>query len=439
MKTRREFLSNGIIGAATTWCLPAFLQSTMHGLHAGAIERGLANTTGKDNPILVVVQLGGGNDGLNTIIPHSDDNYHRARPKIKIAGDKILKVTEEFGFHPSMARMRALYDDGNLAVLNGIGYPNPNRSHFRSMEIWHTASDADKSSKHGWLGKYFDNNCSGEDPVVGIHLGNQNPQAFWSESSKGVSFTNPNQFKPNQPEGMMMMDDDGDPSMSEQGGEESDGYPDNNSGDSISMLANGSKQTPGVDLLGFLKKTSLDAQISSDLVQKIVAKSPASEGYPGSKFARDLQLVARMILGDMPTRVYYVNHGGFDTHANQAATHERLLLELSEGMGTFCSDLKKHGVFDRVVVMAFSEFGRRVAENGSGGTDHGAAGPLFMAGGKIKAGIHGAYPSLTDLNRGDLKFHTDFRQVYTTVLKEWLQVDSAKILGKNFDALPIFV
>ncbi len=423
MKTRRQFIRSSMMGMAASWTLPSFLNSTILSMDLAAAT---APSTGKDQPILIVLQMGGGNDGLNTIIPHADDAYHRARSSLAIAPGDVLRIDDHLGMHPQLSGLKNLYDSGHLAVINGVGYPNPNRSHFRSMEIWHTASDADKNASHGWIGRYFDSNCTGQPPTVGVNIGNTTPQAFVAESPLGVSFSDPRQFQAAgaEDEPMMAADDDSDDPT---GG---------NAGGSIDMLG-GAAQTSG-DPLSFLRRTTLDAELSSRDIQDLVRRTPAGSGYPNGRLARDLRLVAQLIAGGLPTRVYYVHQGGYDTHANQRGTHDRLMGELSTSLAAFCKDLQQQGNFNRVAIMTFSEFGRRVAENGSRGTDHGAAGPMFLLGGAVRPGLHGVQPDLGDLDRGDLKHHTDFRAVYAAVLDQWLRVPPQPILGRDFPRPALF-
>ncbi len=417
MKTRRQFIRSGMMGMAATWTLPAFLNETILSMDLQASHSPIQVTNGKDGPILVVVQLGGGNDGLNTIVPFADDAYFKARPNLKVTPSEILKIDDYMGFAPQLEGLKSLYDQGHLALINGVGYPNPNRSHFRSMEIWHTASDSDKNVAHGWLGRYFDNTCEGVDPTVGVNIGKQMPQAFAGESPNGMTMGNPKQF---------VLQQDPEDLISEESGEMS--------GSSIDTI--GIASAPGTgNPLDYLERTALDAEVSSQEIQQIVSTVKTKHSYPNSGLARDLQLVAQLIAGGMKSRVYYVSQGGYDTHSNQANTHARLTGDFSGAIEAFCQDLKKLGIFDRVMILGFSEFGRRVQENSSRGTDHGAAGPGFVLGGKVKGGSYGKYPSLTDLNRGDLIHNVDFRSVYSTILDRWMKVDSTATLKNKFPHL----
>lgn len=436
LRTRREFLRSTVLGGALATTVPAFLANTFAALQAQAADSALQTATGRDNSILVVLQMAGGNDGINTIVPFTNDHYHRARTKIGIAASDVLKLNDEVGFHPSLTGFKDLYDNGSLAVIQGIGYPNPNRSHFRSTEIWQTASDSEKFEKYGWLGRYFDNACSGCDPTIGVSIGRQMPQAFAASHPLGISLENPQQYR--------FMDSDrhhadmADSFRKLNAMDQSlpmDATADSNSGASIGAIHGKTAHTGSA--LDFLERTSMDAQVSSDKILAISNKVQNQATYPASQLANSLKLVARLIAGGLPTRVYYVSQGGYDTHANQVPTQQRLLKELGDSVKAFTQDLKAQGNLSRVLVMTFSEFGRRVAENANGGTDHGAAAPMFIIGEKVKAGLLGKYPSLApeDLMNGDVKFTTDFRSVYAGVLEAWLKTSSAPILGKHFDPL----
>ncbi|MDD5199528.1 MAG: DUF1501 domain-containing protein [Terrimicrobiaceae bacterium] len=417
LHTRRKFLRTSILGGAVAWTLPAFIDRTFAALDAGAAGSLVQTATGRDGPILVILQLSGGNDGLNTVIPYADDAYHRARPRIGVPEKSVLRLCDHAGLHPRLPKFAQLYGEGHATVLQGVGYPNPNRSHFRSMEIWQTASDADRVEPHGWLGRYFDNCCKGQDPAVGISLGAQMPQAFSAAEPMGIALENPGRFR--FAEGSEVMRDA--PAES------------SNDGGSIGALAGGT--TSDLDAFHYIERVALDAQVASDRISEIVRRHPAAGNYPHSRLGQDLQLVSQLIAGGMPTRVYYVSIGGFDTHANQAGVHEQLLGQLDDALAAFTADLRTQGNFDRVLLLTFSEFGRRVQENGGGGTDHGTAAPMFLLGGGVRPGLAGSAPSLTDLDAGDLKHTVDFRSVYATLLEKWLRVPGDKVLGRKFPTL----
>lgn len=437
LHTRREFLRRTVLGSSLAWTVPVFLADTFAVLQADAADKATQIATGKDAAILVVLQMAGGNDGINTVVPFANDHYRNARPKIALKADDVLKLNDQIGLHPAMKGFKELYDAGQLAIVQGVGYPNPNRSHFRSTEIWQTASDANRVEKNGWIGRYFDSACAGADPTVGVVIGNQLPQSFFAAKPKGIVFNNPQNYrfmatgdteesykKLNDAEMTGMTPDDGGDSP--------------NSGGSIGMLPAGMPMTGG-RAVDFISRTALDAQHSSDEVRAIAAKVQNSATYPGSTLGNGLKMVAKLIGGGMTTRVYYVSQGGYDTHTNQVATQQRLLADLADSVKAFTADMRAQGNDGRVLVMTFSEFGRRVAENANGGTDHGAAAPMFVIGNKVKAGLLGKYPSLApqDLYQGDVKYNVDFRSVYAGVLENWLKTNSAPVLGKQFTPLQV--
>jgi uncharacterized protein (DUF1501 family) len=433
LHTRREFLRRTVLGSALSWTVPAFLADTFSALQAQAADSAIQTTTGKDATILVVLQMAGGNDGINTVVPYANDFYHKARPKIGLKSDEVLKLNGEIGLHGAMKGFKELYDAGQLSVIQGVGYPNPNRSHFRSTEIWQTASDSNKVEKNGWIGRYFDNACPGADPTVGVTIGNQLPEAFFAAKPKGIVFNNPQNYR------FMANGNATEESYKKLNElEMSSPLPDDNSGGSIAMLPAGMPMTGG-RAVDFITRTALDAQHSSDEIRGIAAKVENQAVYPPSQLGNSLKMVAKLIGGGLATRVYYVSQGGYDTHTNQVASQQRLLGDLAESVKSFTDDLRAQGNMGRVLVMTFSEFGRRVSENANGGTDHGAAAPMFIVGDKVKSGLLGKYPSLApqDLYQGDVKYNVDFRSVYAGVLESWLKTKSAPILGKQFAPLAV--
>jgi uncharacterized protein (DUF1501 family) len=438
LQTRRDFLRTGVLGGALSWTVPAFLSNTFSALHAEAADAATQTATGKDSTILVVLQMAGGNDGLNTVVPYASDDYHKARARIGLAGKSVLKINEQIGLHQSLGGFKDLYDAGHLSIIQGVGYPNPNRSHFRSTEIWQTASDAEKTESYGWLGRYFDNACAGADPTVAVNIGRQMPQAFNARKPTGVCLENPQSYRFNaggrKADGEMNADEKSfrelnQPMHDEAGAE--------NSGSTIGSI--GGPVAHHGSVMDFLQRTALDAELSSDKILAITKKTQSKAEYPTTQLARSLKLVGQLIAGGLPTRIYYVSQGGYDTHTNQTGQHERLLTELGDSVKAFVEDLKAQGNLQRVLVMTFSEFGRRVAENANGGTDHGAAAPMFVIGDKVKAGLHGKYPSLApaDLVNGDVQYNVDFRSVYAGLLEEWLKTKSEPILGRPFTPLPL--
>ena len=430
LTTRRDFLRTTLLGGALSWTVPSFVANTFGALHAQADGALTQITTGKDGPILILIQLAGGNDGLNTIIPYTNDFYYQARPTLGIKGDQVLNLSDTLGLNPGMTGFKSLFDAGHLSVVNGVGYPNPNRSHFRSTEIWQTASDEDKYLTDGWIGRYFDNACVGCDPTVGINIGERLPQSFSSHTPTGISLDNPASYRFM---GAGLNDDEELAYRSMYSGA-LDGA---QSGGSVSMLSGTITLHNGQNALDFLERTSMDAQVSSDKIRDIAGKVKNMATYPGGGLANNLKLVARLIAGGLPTRVFYVSQGGYDTHTNQRGSQDARLKELADSVKAFTDDLTALGEFDRVTLMTFSEFGRRVTENGSRGTDHGAAAPMFIIGSHVKSSLLGTEPSLApaDLEDGDIKFGTDFRSVYATLLQDWLKTPSVPILGRQFDTL----
>ncbi|HEU5124673.1 MAG TPA: DUF1501 domain-containing protein [Verrucomicrobiae bacterium] len=434
LQTRREFLRSTILTSALSWTVPTFLANTFSALQADAADRATQIATGRDSTILVILQMAGGNDGLNTVVPFQNDFYRKARPRIGIAADQVLKLNDDVGLHPALTGFKELYDAGQLSVVQGVGYPNPNRSHFRSTEIWQTASDANRFEKYGWLGRYFDNACAGCDPTVGVNIGRQMPQAFAAQHPKGVSVDNPQNYRFISSEKGM----NGEADKMEQSFRELNEQDDANSGATIGAIGGSAARSSGSPL-DFLERTALDAQMSSDQIRAISDRTKNKAVYPSSQLGNGLKLVAKLIGGGLPTRIFYVSQGGYDTHTNQAGAQERLLRDLGDSVKSFTEDMKAQGNTDRVLLMTFSEFGRRVAENANGGTDHGAAAPMFVIGNKVKAGLLGKYPSLApaDLFQGDLKYTVDFRSVYAGVLENWLKTSSAPILGRKFQPLTL--
>ncbi|BCU76763.1 DUF1501 domain-containing protein [Luteolibacter sp. LG18] len=427
MKTRRDFLRATLLGASATWTVPMFVENTFAQLHNDSKDLATQAVTGKDGPILVVIQLAGGNDGLNTLVPFADDAYHKARPRLAKKEKDIIRLSDYCGLNSAMPWLGSQFKEGDLAILQGVGYPNPNRSHFVSTSIWETADPANRSNT-GWLGRYFDNACSGSDPTVGISFSKTQPEAFGAVKNPGICLSSPELYR--------WINGNDDSKTAEEFFSELNRPDTPAEGNSIAMAAGGKTGVVrGESNLAFLERVALDAQVSSAKILEIASKHRTKVQYDGTPLARSLNLVGRMIAGKLPTRVFYVSHGGFDTHNNQMGTQDRLLGQLDSALKSFMADLKEQGAADRVVVMTFSEFGRRVGENASGGTDHGQGSCLFTLGQGVKGGLYGKYPSLTDLTQGDLKFNTDFRGIYATVLEDWLKTPSAPILKGSFNKL----
>lgn len=419
--SRREFLAGSLTFLSTAGTLPIFLGHTARALAGPEPKRG---KRGSAERVLVVIQLAGGNDGLNTVVPYEMDAYYKARPRIAIQAKQALKLTGGVGLHPAATALKELYDAGRMAVVQGVGYPNPNRSHFTSMDIWHTA-DPDLRTHEGWLGRYFDNCCTGSDPaggvepIQGVALMQEMPLAMQGDKFMPLSFDDPN-------------------SLAWQSGRR-----DALAEETFRKLNNRSGDWPktGGELAQYLQRAALDAQVGAAEIREAggreLKSGPRPRGRRGGGLARQLELVARMIAADLPTRVYYVSMGGFDTHTGQEGRHRQLLTEFGDGVAQFMETLEDAKLLDRVLILTFSEFGRRVQENASAGTDHGEAAPLFLFGAKVRAGVHEKHPSLTNLHRGDLQFGCDFRRVYSTVLRQWLDVPPDKVLGKGFQPLNV--
>ncbi|HIK95205.1 MAG TPA: DUF1501 domain-containing protein [Planctomycetes bacterium] len=398
-QTRRKFLA----AAATTSSVLTF------GGIAPAILREAAIANKSDGRILVVVEMAGGNDGLNTVVPHSDDQYREARPKLGIAKSQVLKIDDQLGFHPSMSGFADLLEAGHLAVVQGVGYPEPNRSHFESMDIWHSCLRKDQNRTDGWLGRYLQQTGAAEsqDPA-GLHLGeDKQPFALMSRDVRVPTIRSLDEFR--------------------LAGNDSPQFR-----QAVKELAD-ARRGDSNDLLNFVQASTSSAITASERIEAAGMKYKPSQEYPQNALAQKLQTVAKLISAGLKTSVYYVQIGGFDTHSQQPNAHSVLLRYVSDSVSTFVNDLHAHGHADRVLCMCFSEFGRRVKENASAGTDHGTAGPVFLAGTQVKPGLIGNHPSLSDLKDGDLQYHTDFRQVYATVLERWLKADSELVLKGRFE------
>ena len=419
--SRRLFLQHGVTLASLIPTLPAFIERSALGMVAQAA----GGTAGiPDERILVIIQLGGGNDGLNTVVPYGASEYFNARPSIAIgvpgstrggAGAAIeLDQAKGIGLHPALTGLKELYDDGLVTVVQGTGYPNPNRSHFTSMDIWQTARTDGKGN--GWVGRYFDATCNGTPaPEGAVAMGRQAPLALMGDVQKPIAFESAELFEwlGKDLHGTLAAPYE---SINRRG-----------------TLDGVEAETQA----SFLMRTALDAQISSERIRTAVAKRPLVE-YPGSGLARQLQTIGAMIRDGMRTRVYYASLSGFDTHSGQVGSHANLMGQLGGALRAFQNDLKAQGNEGRVVTMCFSEFGRRVRQNASAGTDHGTAAPLFLVGAPVRPGILGEHPSLVDLDQGDLKHTVDFRSVYAGILEDWLRAPSEKVLGGTFPKAALF-
>ncbi len=426
VQTRRQFVRRGLTFLAAGSAAPLFLARTGWSLEQRLGQAASGSVAGlPEDTVLVMIQLGGGNDGLNTVVPYAMDEYYRARPQLAISATDTLKLDDTIGFEPALKPLRALYDEGCLAVVQGVGYPNPNRSHFQSMDIWHTADPARRRVSYGWLGRYLDNACVGCDPdrtgpssLGGISLGGELPLAMKSGRRRSVAVERPASLK------WIPIDGEGAGTFAR-----------------LNRVVSANLDNPQVARLDFLSRVAIDAAQSADRLETVLGGRAGGKtgAFPGSRLGRELQTISRLIAGGLETRIYYATHAGFDTHANQAGRHRQLLAQFAEAVAAFYRDLEKRGDHRRVMIVAFSEFGRRVEQNASGGTDHGAAAPVFVLGGRVRGGVHGIHPSLRvdDLDRGDVRFHTDFRQVYATVLEDWLGMAAQPVLGAPFKKLAL--
>jgi len=399
MKTRRGFLT-----ASSSLALLSFAESTPAFLMRAAAASAASNA----GRVLVVVQLSGGNDGLNTIVPYRNEIYRRARPSLAIGADQVLKIDGELGFHPAMRGFADQLEQGRLSLIQGVGYANPNRSHFESMDIWHSARTSHSSRSLGWLGRMLDELPPDSGDAPALHFGDETqPLALATLRTPVSSVGSLERFR---------LDVGGRAALRR----------------AIQESAESDRGSSN-DLLSFVQASTINALAASERVDAAVKSYRAAVDYPKSGLAEKLQRIAQLIDAGFNTRIFYVSLDGFDTHATQAAAHAGLLEQLSGAVSAFLNDLHAHQHLDRVLLMAFSEFGRRVAENASQGTDHGAAAPMFVAGSRVRTGLIGHHPRLDDLDDGDPKFHTDFRRVYATILARWFQQPAGEILGQHYE------
>ena len=421
--TRRLFLRQGLTFASMAATAPVFIERSARAMTL-PLDALVASQAGvPEDRVLVIVQLGGGNDGLNTVVPYGDPMYYRVRPSLAIPapgetrqgreGALSIDGSDGLGLHPSLSGLKELLDEGVASIVQGVGYPNPNRSHFTSMDIWHTGREDAKGT--GWLGRYFDHECQGTpNPEVGVTIGRTAPLAMVGDEQQPVSFESADLFRWLGHDLHRKLED-----------------PYHAINRDTSQVGQDDNQ------MNFLMRTALDAQVSSDRIRKAVEKRPLVN-YPGGPLAQQLQIVGAMIRDELATRVYYVSLGGFDTHANQAGTHANLMRQVGGALNAFYKDLKAQGNTGRVVTTVFSEFGRRVAQNASGGTDHGTAAPMYLIGDSVRPGVLGDHPSLTNLDDGDLRFNVDFRSVYAALLEDWMGAPSRDILGGTYRKAKLF-
>ena len=349
---------------------------------------------------IVFVQLNGGNDGLNTFIPYDNPLYYDLRTKIALNKDVVIAKNKGMAFHPSLKDFAQMQQNGDLTVIQNVGYPEPIRSHFRSQEIWQTAADSNKYINEGWLGRYLDLQCNGHQATAGINIDSIDNLALKGMEPNSITVKDPNRFK-------VKFDKDENVKLSD---------------------------NPQLD---FVRKIANSVTEGSDEIQKALAKSKTEISYPKTELSKNLEWIARLIKGNLNSKVYYTSLSGFDTHDNQLALHEKKLTDLNDALYSFYQDLKQAQLMQNVTVVVFSEFGRRVKDNGNG-TDHGTAAPMFVIGGNNKGTILGNNPNLSDLDNGDLKHEIDFRSVYASLLKEKMNFDYSKIGIRNAPVSGLF-
>lgn len=398
---RRSFLKLSALATASLF-VPKFLNAM------GQPDNKLVP---KGNKVLVVLQLSGGNDGLNTVIPIGNDIYYKSRPTLGFTSDKVLKLTDEVGLHPDLNILKCLYDEGNLGILNSVGYPEPDRSHFRSMDIWQSASNSKEIIQSGWIGRYLDEVCKDcKMPIQAIEMDDTLSLALRGEVQKAIALNNPQQLYNNSKDPMLAS--------------------------FTAAHARTSHDMEHENPVDYLYKTMSSTQNSADYIFEKSKLGSTSTIYPKSQLGKSLKTIASLIFADVDTQIYYVSIGSFDTHVNQQAKQSQLFRQMDEAIEAFTNDLKQNNRFDDVLLFTFSEFGRRVAQNASDGTDHGTANSMFFVGGGLKEkGLLNAIPNLSDLDNGDIKYQVDFKSVYATLLKNWLNADDEKILGKRMEHL----
>ncbi|MCK8521874.1 DUF1501 domain-containing protein [Aquimarina sp. D1M17] len=392
---RRDFLKQSVFASGMT-LVPSFLK----GMEFLSPEQ----LSGYKN--VIIIQLSGGNDGLNTIIPISNDIYHRLRPSIAKKSDQTLAITNDLAFNLNLKPLKELYDKGEVSIINNVGYPNPNRSHFRSTDIWQTASNTNEYLSTGWVGRYLDANC--QHPYQAIEVDTSLSLALKGNSINGIAVSDPRQLYRTTREPFFK-----------------------------DIVGHAHKEMLDEDNQGYLYKTMLETYSSASYIHETSKIYITDTEYPQTKFAKNLKTIADFIVSGLKTRVYYSSLGGFDSHVNQLNSQDRLLKVYSEAIGALVKDLKKNDRFKDTLILTFSEFGRRVKQNGSRGTDHGAANNVIAIGGSLKrAGVYNELPNLSNLDEnGDLRFTVDFRSIYATILGNWLQVKDHTILNQNFKKL----
>jgi uncharacterized protein (DUF1501 family) len=391
--SRRKFIASTAMASAA-WLIPRFLQ---------AAGRQLTGCFSGNR--LVIIQLSGGNDGLNTVVPYQDDLYYRLRPVLSLPSDQLIPINDQAAWNGALLPLHRLYENGQVAILNRVGYPNPDLSHFRSMDIWHSASGSEQTLTTGWIGRYLDAVCQQGKAHTAMEFDDTLSMVMKGEHSSGLAL--------NHPENFYRL--------------------------TRTVFKNHQAHNPTRnETLDYLYKVMADASESAEIISRMSRQRQVSGSYPANEFGRDLKTIASLILSGLDTIFYYVSLSGFDTHVNQLNRHNQLLKTLADGLAAFCQDLKQGNEFNNTIIMVFSEFGRRVKENASRGTDHGAANVMLLLGGALKQpGLFNPMPDLSQLEAGNLSYEIDFHAIYATVLDRWLKTDAEKIIGKKFESLPV--
>lgn len=408
--TRRAMIKDGLLVVSAGMVMPAIFSRGIASAHTLALQGSTIAQSATDHT-LIIVQMAGGNDGLNTVVPYTDSTYKKLRPTLAIPETQVLPLESGLGLHPNLAPLKQLWDAGHLAIVEGVGYPNPSLSHFQAMDIWQTL-DLSGNGTTGWLSKLVAGMVDQDGhPFQVMDIGTQTAQALSSISKPVPTIANAQSYRV-YPDPLDK--DDGNARMR-----------------ALFNLYHGYPSTAPYAAL--LETTALNAQDGSNRLHQAVAQYHSTVQYPTDSFSAGLKILAQAIIEGLGLRIGYVTLGGFDTHANEKTTHDTLMKTLADGLYAFYTDLAQHNKADNVVVMTWSEFGRRVEENGSQGTDHGTAAPMFILGNPVNRGIYGEPSSLTNLDSyGNLKYTTDFRSVYATVLDRWLGASSQDVLGGNF-------
>jgi uncharacterized protein (DUF1501 family) len=404
--TRRDFIVRSGSVIAVGLAAPAWLSHIARAELSQLAGSGAAPRTDR---VLVVCQLSGGNDGLNTVIPHTVGEYYDLRPGLAIPESQQVALSPELSLHPGLAPLKPLYDSQQLAIVNGVGYPNHSRSHFAAMSIWQTA-DPTGHEKYGWLGRWLDAQAAAgsANPVLALSFGNGRVEALQGSRASVPTFASLEDVR------AMVGDADAERALRAVQGTDSTGS------------------------RGHVKQATDTALNAMDaLVARLDGYTPTGS-YGEDQFGQGFRQIAHLIAISPGTRVIYFAVGGFDTHAEQAEKHAELLGQYAGALAAFMAEMQRLGLSDKVSVLTFSEFGRRAAENGSAGTDHGAAAPVLLAGGAVAGGVHGEYPSLSDLDDGDLKYTCDFRSVYSSVINGWLDGDAGSVLGQEYAPVELF-